>query len=232
MNIIAEVGNAHEGSLIEAEAYIRTAAEVNAWGVKFQRRMPDNDPIQEFREGMLHPQDVTRRDYWRRVGFSDDEWAYLIMVAGEVGIFIGISVFAEESAAWADRMGFQFIKVPLICNDDRFVSAVEQLTSRATFKMASTSLRATSSNWSSNIIRLACCARRPATYRQTLERFDSIKADGISSHCPDLELPIMAHAKGCQWFESHVIWDRRQRTPDAAVSLTMTELEDVCRATY
>jgi N-acetylneuraminate synthase len=235
MNIIAEIGNAHEGSLLEAEAYIRAVAAAGAWGVKFQYRDPDSDPVQTFREGTKHPQDATRRDYWERVGFSGGEWVYLVDVARECNIQIGVSVFAANTVRWAVKH-FDFLKVPGICaNDPDMCNAIRSVEEDVNV-FVSVGPDGTQAGYyhidNFDIGFLHLVAGRPSRLSAVFYGFDNDIHDGISSHSPDSWTAIKAAEIGCQWFETHVIWSRSQLTPDASSSLTVDELEGVVRATY
>ena len=76
--VIAEIGNSHEGSLGIALSLIDMAAEAGADLVKFQFHLSDfeSTTFEPFRVNRFK-QDKTRLDYWKRVGFTVDQWKML-----------------------------------------------------------------------------------------------------------------------------------------------------------
>ena len=76
--IIAEVGQAHDGSLGAAHAFIEIAKDVGADAVKFQMHIAEieSGPEETWRVNFSY-QDETRFDYWKRMEFSFKQWAEL-----------------------------------------------------------------------------------------------------------------------------------------------------------
>lgn len=76
--VIAEIGNTHEGSLGIAKSLIDMAAVAGADTVKFQMHLSEyeSSEFDEFRI-KFSDQDRSRSDYWNRVAFSPTEWALL-----------------------------------------------------------------------------------------------------------------------------------------------------------
>jgi N-acetylneuraminate synthase len=73
--IIGEVGQAHDGSLGLAHAYIDAIARAGADAVKFQTHIAqaESTPGEPWRVKFSR-QDATRYDYWRRMEFSEEQW--------------------------------------------------------------------------------------------------------------------------------------------------------------
>ena len=76
--IIAEVAQAHDGSLGLAHSFIDAAADAKANAIKFQTHVAAEESTREepFRV-LFSQQDATRYDYWRRIEFAPDQWAGL-----------------------------------------------------------------------------------------------------------------------------------------------------------
>src|SRR3954470_21201539 len=76
--LIAEVGQAHDGSLGLAHSFIDAAANAGADAVKFQTHIAAAESTRDetFRVAFSR-QDATRYDYWRRMEFSPEQWAGL-----------------------------------------------------------------------------------------------------------------------------------------------------------
>src|ERR1022692_82092 len=76
--IVAEVAQAHDGSLGTAHAFIDAIANAGADAVKFQTHIAaaESTPAEPWRV-KFSPQDATRYDYWRRMEFTEEQWAGL-----------------------------------------------------------------------------------------------------------------------------------------------------------
>lgn len=76
--LIAEIGQAHDGSLGTAHAYIDAAAESGVDIVKFQTHIAAAESsLQEPFRVKFSYADATRFDYWKRMEFSPEQWAGL-----------------------------------------------------------------------------------------------------------------------------------------------------------
>ena len=76
--VIAEVGQAHDGSLGAAHAYVELAKKIGADAIKFQMHFADveSGPEETWRVNFSY-QDVTRYDYWKRMEFTLAQWSEL-----------------------------------------------------------------------------------------------------------------------------------------------------------
>src|SRR5215470_15470826 len=96
--IIAEVAQAHDGSLGMAHAYIDAAAHAGADAVKFQTHLAaaESSPAEPWRVKFSY-QDATRFDYWRRMEFTEPQWIGLHEHAGDNGLKFLSSPFSLEA---------------------------------------------------------------------------------------------------------------------------------------
>ena len=85
--IVAEVAQAHDGSLGLAHAFIDAVAQAGADAVKFQTHIAEAEstPSEPWRVRFSR-QDATRYDYWRRMEFTDEQWLGLKQHADERGV--------------------------------------------------------------------------------------------------------------------------------------------------
>ena len=85
--IIAEVAQAHEGSLGTAHAYIDAIAGTGADAVKFQTHIAaEESTLDEKFRVSFSCQDKTRYDYWKRMEFKEDQWDGLLEHSREKGL--------------------------------------------------------------------------------------------------------------------------------------------------
>jgi N-acetylneuraminate synthase len=111
--VIGEVAMAHDGSLGLAHAFIDAIARTGADAVKFQTHVAEAEGTasEPFRTA-FSPQDPTRRDYWVRTAFTEEQWAGLARHAEEKGLLFLSSPFSLEAAALLRRVGVSAWKVP------------------------------------------------------------------------------------------------------------------------
>src|SRR5207247_2294903 len=85
--VIAEVAQAHDGSLGMAHAFIDAIAKAGADAVKFQTHIAaaESTPAEPWRV-KFSPQDATRYDYWQRMEFTEAQWHGLKTHAQERGL--------------------------------------------------------------------------------------------------------------------------------------------------
>src|SRR5665647_2102235 len=96
MYIIAEIAQAHDGSLGIAHSYIDALASTGVNAVKFQTHIAhaESSSFEPFRVKFSY-EDETRFDYWHRMEFTKEQWA-------------GIKLHCEEK-------GLEFISSPFSC---------------------------------------------------------------------------------------------------------------------
>ena len=108
--IVAEVAQAHEGSLSLAHAYIDAIADAGADAVKFQCHIAEAEstPDEPWRVEPRWPQDNSRYDYWKRMEFTKDQWWSLQAHAEARGLIFLCSPFSVEAVRLLDKMGLKF----------------------------------------------------------------------------------------------------------------------------
>jgi len=103
--IIAEVAQAHDGSLGTAHAYIDAIAAAGADAVKFQTHMAEHESsVQESFRANVFPQDATRYEYWKRMEFSAEQWDGLCRHAREKGLIFLSTPFSLQAVELLERL--------------------------------------------------------------------------------------------------------------------------------
>jgi N,N'-diacetyllegionaminate synthase len=111
--IIAEVAQAHDGSLGIAHAFIDAIAGAGADAVKFQTHIAEAESTAgEPWRVKFSLQDATRFDYWKRMEFSEAQWNGLKRHADECGLIFLSSPFSFEAVDLLTRVGVSAWKVP------------------------------------------------------------------------------------------------------------------------
>ena len=110
VNVIAEVGMTHDGSLGHAIRMAETAAECGVDAVKFQL----HDAQAETTRGAPSPpyfKHETRWEYFERTAFTDDEWARLKQASEDAGVEFLCSVFSVEAVERLEGIGVGRYKI-------------------------------------------------------------------------------------------------------------------------
>lgn len=111
VNIVAELGNTHEGSVGLAKAMIEAAKEAGATHVKLQTHFfefestPDAPNPPYFLE-------ESRKNYFERTSFGRKEFLQLIKFSNDIGIELFSSPFSEQAVKFLADCGVSILKIP------------------------------------------------------------------------------------------------------------------------
>jgi N,N'-diacetyllegionaminate synthase len=236
--VIAEVAQAHDGSLGMAHAYIDAIANAGADAVKFQTHLAaaESTPGEPWRV-KFSPQDASRYDYWRRMEFTEEEWNGLKKHADERGLKFLSSPFSVEAVDILRRVGVTAWKVA-----SGEVSNIPMLE-----RMAATGLPIILSSGMSPIseidaavelvkargsplVVLQCTSAYPCPPEKIgLNLIPSFRRRygcgvGLSDHSGTIYPGLAAATLGIEVLEVHVTLSREMFGPDVQVSLTTAEL--------
>ena len=109
--IIAEVGSTHDGSFGNARAAIDVVADCGADAVKFQTHIAEAETIR----GAPTPsyfRGEPRYDYFRRTGFTREQWKELKAYTEEKGLVFMSSPFSEAAVDLLQEIGMEVWKIP------------------------------------------------------------------------------------------------------------------------
>jgi N,N'-diacetyllegionaminate synthase len=103
--VIGEVAQAHDGSLGLAHAFIDAIASAGADAVKFQTHIAaaESTAAESFRV-RFSQEDSTRYDYWKRMEFTEEQWAGLKRHADERRLAFLSSPFSPEAVKLLERI--------------------------------------------------------------------------------------------------------------------------------
>lgn len=110
--IIAEIAQAHDGSLGSAHAYIDAVAKTGANAIKFQTHIADEESSKDepWRVKFSY-QDDTRFEYWKRMEFSEAQWIELKKHTEQAGLVFISSPFCVKAVEFLDVIGMKLWKV-------------------------------------------------------------------------------------------------------------------------
>ena len=237
--IIAEVGQAHDGSLGTAYAYIDAIAETGADAVKFQTHIADSEStIDEPFRIKFSKQDETRYAYWKRMEFKPHEWRGLVEYASQKGLLFLSSPFSVAAVQLLEELGIEAWKIgsgeivsfdildaiietkkPVLLSTG--MSGYDEIAESVTY------LR----KFDVPVVLFQCTSKYPVSYDEVgLNVIDELRKKfdcpvGLSDHSGSVFPALAAMAMGADIVELHVVFDKRMFGPDVPASLTFSELK-------
>ena len=109
--IIAEVGSVHDGSFGNAGKLIDAAAACGADAVKFQTHIAEAETLADAPSPSYFRAEP-RQAYFRRTGFTEDQWRGLADRAASRGMMFLSSPFSLEAVDLLESIGVPLYKVP------------------------------------------------------------------------------------------------------------------------
>jgi N-acetylneuraminate synthase len=239
--IVAEVAQAHDGSLGMAHAFIEAIASAGADAIKFQTHIADAESTpQEPWRTKFSQQDATRYDYWKRMEFTEEQWLGLKQHADERGLIFLSSPFSVDALELLTRLGVAAWKVasgetaniPLL---DRMLATglpVILSTGMSPLNEIDFAVECIKAGRAPLIV-LQCTTAYPCPpekiglnlISEFRERYDC--AVGLSDHSGTIYPGLAAVARGIQMLEVHVTFSRESFGPDVPASITTTELKQL-----
>lgn len=236
--IVAEVAQAHDGSLGTAHAYIDAVAKCGVQAVKFQTHIADAEstPGEPFRVNMF-PQDASRYEYWKRMEFAPDAWRALAAHARDAGLVFLSSAFSFQAVDLLESLDMPAYKVgsgeltnlPLI---ERMAETGRPLllsSGMATFEELDAAVAIGRSHGGCAVFQ--CTTSYPCPPERTgLNVIGELRARygcpvGFSDHSGNVAAGLAAAALGASLLEVHVVFSRECFGPDVSSSLTFEELQ-------
>jgi len=236
--IVAEVAQAHDGSLGLAHAFIDAVATAGADAVKFQTHIAaaESTPAEPWRVRFSR-QDRSRYEYWRRMEFSEEQWHGLKHHADERGVLFLSSPFSLEAVELLSRVGMvawkvasgEVANVPLL--DRMIATGLPILLSSGMSPLRETDeaverLRKAGSPFAvlQSTTAYPCPPEKIGLNLLSLFRERYGCAVGLSDHSGTIYPALAAAVVGCHLVEVHVTLSREMFGPDVPASVTTPEL--------
>jgi N,N'-diacetyllegionaminate synthase len=230
--LIAEVAQAHDGSLGTAQAFIDAAADAGADAVKFQTHIAAAESTRDepFRV-KFSDQDSTRLEYWRRMEFSPEHWAGLAGHARARDLHFLSSAFSLEAVELLRNLDVPAWKVASgeVCSDGRPVLLSTGMSPWADIDLAVARIRQAGAP----VAVLQCVSRYPTPLADVaLNVIDEMRARydspaGLSDHSGQPWPALAAISRGAAIIELHITLSDRMFGPDVPSSLTVEQFRMV-----
>jgi N-acetylneuraminate synthase len=236
--IVAEIGQAHDGSLGCAHAYIDAVAQRGAAAIKFQTHIAAQESTrQEPWRVKFSQQDETRFDYWQRMEFTPEQWSGLADHARDKGLEFLSSPFSPAAVELLDRLDVPCWKVasgeiynpeildamwatgkPLMFSSgmssladlDKVVSQTKARGNKFLIFQCTTSYPCPPEIWGLDAM------------AQLRARFDC--PVGFSDHSGEIYAGLAAATLGADLLELHVTFSKEMFGPDTPASVTLDDL--------
>ncbi len=237
--IIAEVGQAHDGSLGIAHSYIDAVAKTGVDAIKFQTHIAaaESSDLEDWRTKFSH-QDKTRTDYWRRMEFTKEQWIGLKLHAEDLGLIFLSSPFSLQAVELLDAIGMPLWKIASgeVTND----LLIDNILSKGNPIILSSGMSSfedldlTVAHIRAKMDRFAimqCTTSYPCPPTSVgLNLISEFKQRygcpvGLSDHSSFIFPGLSATTLGARLLEVHVTFSKEMFGPDCVASLTLDELK-------
>lgn len=235
--LIAEIAQAHDGSLGILHSYIDAVAKTGVQAIKFQMHIAEAESsIHEPFRVKFSKEDATRYEYWKRMEFTLEQWREIKQHCDEVGLDFICSPFSNMAVDWLEEVGVHTYKIG--SGEVTNLLLLEKITQTGKPILISSGM----SNYSEldetvNFLKsknavfsiLQCTTAYPTMPEQyglnvITELKERYKVPvGFSDHSSWASTGIAAVALGAEILEFHVVFHKEMFGPDTAASLTIMQ---------
>ncbi len=237
--IIADVAQAHDGSLGFAHAFIDAVAKTGADAIKFQTHIAEEEstPGEPWRI-KFSKQDDTRYDYWKRMEFTEEQWIGLKKHADDKGLIFLSSPFSLKAFNFLKSIGNNIWKVasgetsnePLLKAIYETNEKVLISTGMSTIEEIDNAVKSVKA-YHDNFAVFQCTSKYPCPADSVginninlfRERYQC--EVGLSDHSGTIYPGLAASTLGAEFLEVHITLSKDSYGPDVSSSLTPEELK-------
>lgn len=241
--MIAEIGQAHDGSLGIVHSYIDAISKTGVDAIKFQTHIAEaeSSKFEPFRVNFSY-QDKSRFDYWTRMEFDLNEWIGIKKHCDEVGLDFISSPFSQSAVDLLEKVNVTKYKIgsgevnnilmleKIVKTQKEIIlssgmSSVKELSETVNF------LKKKSATFSI----LQCTTKYPTkptewglNYIEIFKKNFGVPV-GYSDHSGEIFSSLAAAALGAEILEFHAVFDKRMFGPDSLASLSINEISSLVK---
>jgi len=223
MEIIAEIGQNHDGDMVLAKELIYAAKECGADVAKFQLF----DAISTFPPKESNPW----LDYNCKTELTRDNIQYLYEICQEVDIEFMCSAFDSMRVSWLENINVKRHKIASrSIRDIKLIDTIAQTNKEAIVSLGMWQETEFPKLPVKNSRFLYCVSKYPTP----LEDFNFLSIDfikdyaGFSDHSIGIEAASIALSRGAQIIEKHFTLDKKRYGPDHEGSMSPKDLTELC----
>lgn len=243
MDIIAEIGQAHEGSLGIAHSYIDALATTGVTAIKFQTHIAEaeSSAFENFRVKFSY-EDKTRFDYWKRMEFTLEQWVGLKKHCEDKGLEFISSPFSNQAVDLLEKIGVERYKIgsgevsnylmlekisntgkPILLSSgmssydelDKSIDFIKNKGNDLSLFQCTTSYPSVAGEWGLGLI------------PEFIEKYNL--PVGFSDHSGGIYACLAATTLGVSLLEFHAVFDKGMFGPDAKSSLNIVEITQLVK---
>ncbi|MFM1770993.1 MAG: hypothetical protein RLZZ71_135 [Bacteroidota bacterium] len=242
--IIAEIAQAHEGSLGIAHSYIDVLAECGVDAIKFQTHIAEaeSSEFESFRVKFSF-EDETRFDYWKRMEFTKEQWLGLKEHCDNKGLEFISSPFSCAAVDLLEEIGVKrfkigsgemtnFLMLSKIANTGKPIILSSGMSDYKELQQCIEFLKP----FGNEVSLLQCTTAYPTKPEQWgLGEISALKSRfdipvGFSDHSSDITAGIAAVSLGAEILEFHATFHKDMFGPDAKASLSIDETKQLVQS--
>jgi N,N'-diacetyllegionaminate synthase len=241
--IIAEIAQAHDGSLGILHSYIDALKNSGVDAVKFQTHIAEaeSSSFEPFRV-KFSKQDKTRYDYWKRMEFTPDQWAGIKQHCDDVNLEFISSPFSVAAVDLLEQLNVKRYKIGS-GEVGNFLMLEKIATTKKPILLSSGMSSFNELDEAVNFLRpfnnslgiFQCTTQYPTPPENVgLSVIPVLKSRyavpvGLSDHSGEIFPSLAAVTLGAELIEAHVVFDKRMFGPDAGSSLTIDQMTELVR---
>jgi N-acetylneuraminate synthase len=241
MYIIAEIAQAHEGSLGLAHSYVDAIANTGVDAIKFQTHIAEAESSREepFRINFSY-EDQSRYDYWKRMEFSIEEWIGLKKHVESRGLEFLSTPFSIAAVELLEEIGIakykigsgetnDFLILERVCKTGKPIilstgmSSFEELDKSVSFIK----------KYGNDLSILQCTSNYPVRPEEVgLNVISELSARykvavGISDHSGTIYPSLASVVLGGSICEVHAVFHKEMFGPDTSSSISIGQLKQM-----
>lgn len=241
IELIAEIGQAHDGSLGLAHSYIDALAEAGVHTVKWQIHIAEAESSAQepFRVNFSY-EDATRFDYWQRMEFTAEQWAGIKQHCEEKGVEFMASPFSLAAVDLLEKLNVKrykigsgevanFLMLEKIAKTGKPVLLSSGMSNYKELDAAVQFIK----GFGNEVILFQCTTQYPTEAQNSglnvvpeMKQRYGLKV-GLSDHSGTIYPSLAAVALGAELLEFHAVFNKKMFGPDATSSLTIQQIKQL-----
>ena len=239
--LIAEIAQAHDGSIGILHSYIDALSKTGVNAIKFQTHIADaeSSSSEPFRINFSY-EDKTRYDYWKRMEFTFDQWLRIKTHCESVGLEFISSPFSIAAVDLLEKLNVKKYKIG--SGEINNYLMLEKIALTGKDIILSTGLSDYLEidqtynflkSYNNKLTILQCTTKYPTNAEDIgltniLKIKERYKTDvGLSDHSSTIYPSIAAVSLGAKVIEFHAVFDKDMFGPDSKSSLTISEIKQL-----
>ncbi len=241
--VIAEIGQAHDGSLGILHSLISSLSTTGINAIKFQVHIAEAESSKEepFRKKFSYI-DKNRFNYWKRMELTYEQWSEIKIKCESYGLEFLATPFSNQAVELLEKLKVKKYKIGSgDFNNKLLIDKISQTKKELILSTGLTSMEELDETI--NYIKskkipfslLQCTTKYPTPAEEIGLNWIKIFKEkyncpvGLSDHSGTIFSSLGATALGANIIEAHVTFDKRMFGPDSQASLSIDEFSELVK---